>query len=189
MEVGQSQLLFEFTLDGDLEPMYSCLGIDGSILSPGDLLAWAGVADGYFDTFITPYLSASVNHSGTIAQHRFATGVAEQRAGGITPGGRSANMLTQNTAYLVHKNTAATGRGKRGRMYLPGVPDDKVSNAGVIAGGEVDDWNLLLGDFFDSFPPEFLVVNHGPTTGSGSDPITDMTLDTVVATQRRRLRR
>ncbi len=113
-------------------------------------------------------------------------------------GGRtSTNLLTQNTAWLIKKLTAAGGRRNKGRQFWPGVPDVSVNDAGVLNANEVTDWNTALAVYvagagtsiriarlvlFHTLPPAS-TVPLAPTT------IVSMIADGMVATQRQRLRR
>jgi hypothetical protein len=111
-----------------------------------------------------------------------------------------------SVAYLIRKNTANRPRGRSdGRIYLPGVPEDQVDNAGVLSsaqrnnvvtgidafyagvtdnpiGSDVNRWLVVL---------ETTPLSRAPGTQSvtvGSRRVTSLTVDQKVATQRRRLR-
>ena len=97
--------------------------------------------------------------------------------------------LPCNTALLVKKNTLAVGRGKSGRMYVPGGLESQVNGAG----GLFADYRGAIQDAFDAFLAELLaatpavtpVVNHGD--GSWDD-VEGFEVDQKCATQRRRMR-
>lgn len=99
-----------------------------------------------------------------------------------------------NTAYLVKKNTALGGRRNRGRFYIPGVDEDKVDPSGSITPAWVATVQGVVDDFYDAFGAATVlpVVLHervpGPTQPAPTD-ITSFTLESTVATQRRRLRK
>jgi hypothetical protein len=107
-------------------------------------------------------------------------------------GGQATSSAAPNTAVLLHKNTALGGRAGRGRLYVPGVPENSIDDAGVLAGAYVTarqaewtSWLLLLSTI--DLP---CVVLHGANSPiSTPTPLTALTLDGTVATQRRRLRR
>lgn len=100
-------------------------------------------------------------------------------------------VLPQNCALLVHKRTALGGRRGRGRFYLPPFCENEgdVSAAGVIGSGGVTAiqtkislaWRLDRG----------AVLLHGDSPSPlVPTPITNgFTLDSRIASQRRRLRR
>lgn len=105
-----------------------------------------------------------------------------------TGAGTSA-ALPPNSCFLVHKLTATGGRPGRGRMYWPSVNRDAVLETGavnpvnaVVIQGQMTD--LLLGMSSDFLP---MVVLHTSALISPS-PVIALSLDALIATQRRRLR-
>lgn len=120
-----------------------------------------------------------------------------------TPG-RSASGsgvgATQNVAYLVHKNSALGGRRHKGRMFVPGVLEGTVDTVGVVADATLTNWQTQLNSFFtnlDNTGPdpenvENMVILHSTSELSATPPptvVTSLSIDRLVATQRRRLRR
>ena len=107
-------------------------------------------------------------------------------------GGDGNPALSSAVAYLVRKHTASGGRPNRGRFYLPGVTE-----AAVTASGEVDslqqaaveaDVTSFVNAVIASLATPVLL--HGPESPvTTPTPITSFTVDTYVATQRRRQRR
>jgi hypothetical protein len=93
------------------------------------------------------------------------------------------------TAALVSKVTASGGRRNRGRLYMPGLWDGAVGTAGTLSSGLVTSistaWNnhLLDLDTAGIFP----VILHSDEGSPTS--ILSMSVQSKVATQRRRLRR
>jgi hypothetical protein len=111
-----------------------------------------------------------------------------------TAGSQIGSGAAPGTAYLVKKNTALGGRRNRGRMYIPGVDEDKVNPSGGITPSWITTVQTTLDDFFDGMAAVDLplVVLHTQVPGiTQPSPvtITGLTLDQTVATQRRRLRR
>ncbi len=107
---------------------------------------------------------------------------------------------------LIHKRTGMAGRRGRGRFFFPPSQLDEadISPAGFLSPAYVlsIDTNLLQAyAIIDAYSPSAgPVLLHGEPWVEGSDPpvfspapdptaITSFTLDTRVATQRRRLRR
>jgi hypothetical protein len=80
-------------------------------------------------------------------------------------------------------------------MYVPGVPEGKVSGSGVLVAADHTQWNTQA-DLFRaelaalSFVSECVIFHTTPLglEGLPPTPITKMTADPRVATQRRRLR-
>lgn len=110
--------------------------------------------------------------------------------------GGSADFLPQNSAILVHKRTARGGRRGRGRFYIPGVQEDHVSDTGLLDEEYLSDLQdnmnaLLTGMTSEPLPTVGMWLLHGTGLSAVVDPdeVTLLTVDPVIATQRRRLRR
>lgn len=93
------------------------------------------------------------------------------------------------SAILVSKQTASGGRRNRGRLYMPGLWDGAVQDAGVLSGGTVTSvqaaWNNHLADLDTAgIFPVILHSDEGSPTS-----IIAMSVAPKIATQRRRLRR
>jgi hypothetical protein len=115
-------------------------------------------------------------------------------------GGESAAMLPPNCALLVRKSTGLGGRRGRGRCYIPWVVQEAAANdVGVIDGasltvrqGDADAWlaDLAAGSSGTSPTPMYLLHD---TSGAGAEPapteVTGLSVDALIATQRRRLGR
>lgn len=104
----------------------------------------------------------------------------------------SAGAMPANCAVLIRKFTAGGGRRNRGRMFVPPVwpPETNVSPGGTIAGAQVTDlqnwWNYVLVQMAIAGLPMVLLHSAVPFTPT---PITAVSVQSVIATQRRRLRR
>lgn len=112
--------------------------------------------------------------------------------GSATSGTASTATVAPNTSALIHKNTALGGRAGRGRMFQPGMPETEIDQSGTMnetwRGALETEWNT----FFSTLAIENVeaVVLHGDTSPiSTPTPITSISVDVRVATQRRRLRR
>jgi hypothetical protein len=120
-----------------------------------------------------------------------ATGPTGEFAG-TEAGGAGGQATSPNVAALIHKNTAFGGRAGRGRMYIPGLQESDLNEAGNLDSGAVTAWQASLLAFLVSVTGDNLdpVVLHGVGSPlSTPSPITSLTIDSKVATQRRRLRR
>lgn len=104
----------------------------------------------------------------------------------------SDSAVPMNCALLVSKNTALGGRSNRGRMFVPPVRlnEGAVDAAGNIASSALasiqtlfDDWILAL--VADDFSPK--LFHQGPSPAAPTQ-ITSLTVQSVIATQRRRMR-
>ena len=120
-----------------------------------------------------------------------ATGASAEYSNPLAGQGVAA-AVSSNTAWLVKKVTAFGGRTGRGRFYFPGIPESVVTSAGVITAGnrtsmenamEAMRANLTT---FGASP----VVLHGASSPVATPRlITAFSVDSKVATQRRRMRR
>jgi hypothetical protein len=120
-----------------------------------------------------------------------ATGPSHERSS-LIGGAVTATVVPPNVALLVRKITDLGGRAGRGRLYLPGLDEDEVNGQGTISGGLASTaqgvFNALATALIgaDLFP----VVLHGEGSPiTTPTPITSLSVDSTVATQRRRLRR
>jgi len=101
--------------------------------------------------------------------------------------------LPQNTAFLLRKRSALGGRRGRGRMYWPPafLGEDSISSVGLM--GEAQRSAIEGRMIVATAAPAGTgrVILHAPEVGAPTapTPITALSLDALVATQRRRLRR
>jgi hypothetical protein len=98
--------------------------------------------------------------------------------------------LTPNTAYLIRKNTALGGHKGAGRMFLPGLPENTVDEAGVITGLDLTATQTAVAAFLtalntNGYPMQLLHAD-GVTA---PNQVTSLAVQPRVATQRRRLRK
>lgn len=94
-------------------------------------------------------------------------------------------------ALLIRKNTATGGRQGRGRMYMPGLPEIHVETSGTYDATQRAAAQTRFTDFLGDLEAAGLpmVLLHA---GPGSEPepfnVLSLTVDSRVATQRRRNR-
>lgn len=136
-----------------------------------------------------PAISSSVQIGPVEATVNAGTGPEPGAAGTFLTGGAAINALPSNCALLVQKRTAIGGRSGRGRFFLPwALEESDVSEVGLIDGSTRSDWQDLMDDFLAG-----LSAADYPMTllhsGAG-DPaaVTSLSVQQVIATQRRRLR-
>lgn len=195
---GFAQAALQFRHTSDPDPWYITYGFDGSglISDPPEVGAIIG---SYWADFIDDLVSSDVTCTGvklTIGQDaadNLVVFVPLNIAGG-SPSAR----LPQNCALLVDKSTQLGGRKGRGRFFIPGVlAESEVSSVGVIdstylAGIQIA-CNQVLNAHNDGInpdPPVPMVLLHN---ADGADtpvptPITLLTAQQLISTQRRRLR-
>lgn len=122
-----------------------------------------------------------------------STGPSAEVATSI-PGEDSVGQASPNVAWLFRKETPLGGRRGRGRMYVPGVGETRIDQAGVIAeptrAAMQTNWRNFFDELTSSNLQPFLL--HGESASGPAAPPTPIStwfLDARVATQRRRLRR
>lgn len=120
-------------------------------------------------------------------------------------GTASGTAMAPSVAYLIRKNTAIGGRQGAGRIYQPGVAEGSVDAAGIVSGAVRTPlqagWDAFLAALNSAGAPMFLLHSFGAyTVLRDKDPfivvvaaraptaVTSLTVDSKVATQRRRLR-
>jgi hypothetical protein len=113
----------------------------------------------------------------------------------------SASILTMappNVSYLVKKTTAFAGRQYRGRLYLPFVPTNELSEAGTFIGATATRLTTAMVNLFaapgtgSTTGVTGWVLLHRETPAGAAPaptPITSFQPTFTVATQRRRLER
>lgn len=161
----------------------------GTVDTPAELAEF--MANGWSSTILTGQ-SSNVTFLGT--RVKFGpneTGPSAEFALS-SPGGAASTTVSPNTAYLVRKITAQGGRAGRGRMYVPGPNETTVNAAGQVEPATLTAQQGLWDEFYDEMTSLDVqpVLLHGPEAPlSVPTPITSFQVDSVVATQRRRLRR
>lgn len=113
--------------------------------------------------------------------------------GTMEQGGGNFESVPPSVCALVRKNTDVLGRQGRGRMYLPWFIDEtNVGEAGDISSTTTSALQSALNAFYADCEAADcdLEIMH-PTTANLTHPtkITSFTVESVVATQRRRQRR
>lgn len=184
IEAPYAQVAVAMSLTGDAEVMYCTYGIsvDAFDQDSVDELHNTAASD-WADLLIDEY---------DVLQHIVTTETAVwESTGGAVAGTQDPPSLPQNSAYLVKKNTGKRGRSKRGRMYLPGPQEAAVGNNGVLGSGVAASVQATIDAYFVS------VLGVTGITGlyllhtlasEDPDPIVSFTVDSMIATQRRRLR-
>jgi hypothetical protein len=195
--VGFAHVIHSMTLTGDAEPMAVTFGIE---LQP-DVPAFPNLlaenlhqqfGQAWATTLGNPYKLAATEIRYPLGdQGGFGLGVFV----GDIPMSNAGSFLPQNSAFLVHKRTALGGRRHRGRLYLPGVNEALVDDKGLMSSTALNGVNAAALAWLNGVVSLEAVVNMvvlhtkpiGPTVIAPT-PITVLTLDPVLGTQRRRLR-
>lgn len=195
---GFGQASFEFSNAGDPESWYMTLGVD----LDADTTPWIDSADSLVSA-MAQTISLGMSTSTTFVGVHLAVGqdggppLRVFSSSGVT-GSSASDKLPQNSAVLIQKNTARAGRTGRGRMYVPNwIDEGKVDNVGRINTTERSALQTIMQDFYGELTnpvttvpvPPVLLHNGGVPGGTTPTPIISFTVDPVIATQRRRLRR
>lgn len=183
---------------GDPEAWYVTLAIDTTDAG-GDYEAAANSVAYAWQQNIMGSLNAATTFESVILRVGQDGGdpLSVYYAVGTTGEGTTAK-LPQNCACLVRKNTTRGGRTGKGRMYVPNIlSESEVDSVGVISGSFLSGLQSAFTDFLgdlvlgDPLPETPMVLLHtfGAPGGTTPTPVTSLTVDPVIATQRRRLRR
>lgn len=196
---GFAQASVQIRMDGDPDPWYITHGLDLTD-NVGSYQQVASKVVGAWTANILAQLPTTARVSGVQLQ------VGQDGPDNLTlffpydiAGGSTGDKLPQNCAALVTKVTERPGRTGKGRVFIPSLLlDSVVNNIGVISGAALD---ALQGDLdqilpfladpqpgYDSNVPMVLLHNAGVPGGTTPTPVTDLVLQPVIATQRRRLR-
>lgn len=166
----------------------------------------AAVEAEYFHTQWCSYILAQQTEDITCTKTLFKAGPNEDGPSAEfsdpTNGTLTGSSTSPAISALIKKGTALGGKKHRGRLYLPSMREADVNESGLITSGQVDElqnvfngWRAQLeGDDY------LLVLLHAYLLDDNDEPlpenqqtepdtITSLTVDPVVATQRRRQRR
>jgi hypothetical protein len=119
-------------------------------------------------------------------------------AAGVVQGSRASQVIAPpNVTYLLKKTTAFAGRRFRGRIYIPYVSITGITQTGSLSAGELTILTARAAAVLSSLVAagpnaSELSLLHAESTLSATPsptPITALSAESVVATQRRRLER
>nr|CRY94151.1 hypothetical protein [uncultured prokaryote] len=165
------------------------LSMGSSGLSPA-LAAEAlyGIAD---DTWLQSLTELTVLESVDVKFGPDATGPSGT-FGGTANGTSVSQGASPAVCFLVQKHTALGGRAGRGRMYLPGVSENAVTEQGAVSQQYIDalnsQWATFLTDASNAGMDPVLLHGVGSPI-SIPTPITSFSVSAIAATQRLRQRR
>lgn len=195
---GFAEVGIQFKHNSDPDPWYVTFGIDTSAYTFGYPSMATACGQNWMNT-VGIFLSADVRMTGV----RLTVG--QDGPDNLTifvpmeiVGPASYDMLPQNCALLVQKQTPQPGRKGKGRLYIPGVlQENKVNAVGGIDGTFLTDFQTQLDAFLtimnegepglDPLPLYLLHNNYGAATPLPSS-IVALVGQSTIATQRRRLR-
>lgn len=148
----------------------------------------AGDIASIWQTEIMPFLTNNVLLAEVQVTDYSEAGGETGAVSAAVVGGSASAPLPPNCAIALSWRTGRSGRSFRGRTYLPGIGEDKVSGGGVIDSGFVAALNgagtdLLVALSGAGYP--LIVASRLLGTG---EIISSCIVDNIVDTQRRRLR-
>lgn len=198
---GFAQVSVEHRATGDPDPWYTIWGIDA-----GDV---PSVSVGAFLTgyrnWLEPFMGNYVTCTGAeVAVGPTPNPVRYFNDNPVTPtwvGDKTVGMLPQNCAFLVDKITMQGGRRQKGRVFFPGcLPEGDVDNIGVIGTSLMNAFQAAadtFGDYCNAFTENgvgaaglgpYLLHSPGISPIVAPTNITSFHVQSVISTQRRRLR-
>ncbi len=200
-------LLHQLRLIGDSEPMAVTMGVrvpDTNAVPLADVVSAAHIAFGdnmiqnlsnqysLFSTELRLWVDGPSTTSDPVVYAYTSNYTGLNQAG----------PLPQNSAVLFHKRTARAGRRGRGRFYLPGILEAGVSAVGGLDSGSINAYQAGATAYLARFGvgnlgavEPVLIHSFDPLAGPPvpsqlvPDRITSLSVDPVIATQRRRLRK
>lgn len=186
---GFSSVLVRIALTGDSDEMAVTFGME---LTSGYDQSSADVTSATVSDWIRSLLNSSYSYNGIVVTAQLAGDdpVIFESSTDAGAGLGAGNCVPQNTAYLLRKRTALGGRRNRGRMFVPGVPEAAVSNAGELTAPTVSDINDVNDVFLASLATFLtpMVILHRNDPFLPPTEVTALICQSTVATQRRRLR-
>lgn len=194
---GFAEIAVELRATGDPDPWYVTWGVDCSA-SGGDI-------EQIGNTSITAFLSILEQISEDVTLTGAFVTLGQDGAdnirqfvpnGSLNHGGDTNGKLPQNCAVLIRKNSGQGGRRSRGRIFIPLLAGETVvSNVGQISPAALASYQTQATEFFDSLAlepgPTPMVILHssgGISLAGPPTPVTSVSVDSTIATQRRRLR-
>mgnify|MGYP003575904725 FL=1 len=188
----EAQVSLVFRCTGQVRECVTTFGVRPDIQS----VSAQDVAGDVRDAYVASGLGVSGNFSSSWtfvavrASKMTNSGVSFGEVATGNVGTQTANTIPMNGAVLIRKVTQEGGRRNKGRMFWPPLAFNEsiVSPAGVIATAELaaeqTKWsNFLLNLSSGDYP---MVVMHDD--GSPSTLVSQLVLQALLATQRRRMR-
>lgn len=143
---------------------------------------WGSVAEGINSADVSVYRS-------TLKVGPNATGATFENAT-ILAGAETGASVPPQVAGLVRKSTGLGGRANRGRFYMPHLSQSVVDARGTIGSVALGDYNTVLATWLSGLEGEGINVFILHSDPGASDPteVTAVSMQPLVATQRRRVR-
>lgn len=196
---GFATVAIEHRATGDPDPWYIILGIR---VFAGDSIAAVDRVLTLYKAFAEPGMGNYVTVTGAevaVGNDGPPTRFFRNQPTAPWIGDLTVEMLPQNCALLIDKNTELGGRRNQGRIFLPGcLPEGSVSNVGVLTPATVTAWQARADQFMADLDladpgvidPPSMYIMHGSGISAIPEPtvVSSLTVQSVISTQRRRLR-
>lgn len=188
---GYAQINWVFT--GSMLPLGAEVTLGVGVTSYGGTVQTAANdARDHWVTNVMPILNSGCVLSEVHVKYGpAATGPSAVASSGVAGSGANPGM-SPNVTALVHKTTLFGGRAGRGRMFVPGLQESSVDQAGLLDSGTVTAMQTAFDGLLTDLGTSLLipVLLHGVASPiSTPSTILEFVVDGKVATQRRRLRR
>lgn len=190
-----AQIKLESTLEGQqiINDMY--FEISGGGINPTNLTDLLNAVNTWFGAEVLPLLSEDLTYLKATAIDLTTQTGPEVLITGNVPGGTASPSLPNNVSACVSFRTDQRGRGARGRNFLAGIPDSKVTLNdldGTWVGQVIDAYFLVVGPGTLVAGWQWVIVSRflaGVQRANGLPiPVTNVIFtDLIVDSQRRRL--
>lgn len=197
------QCKLRWRLSGDPEEMISTIGVVGNDPGPRDILqvaeavyiAWEGSFDAASLNQAWQFIGVDVTEGGETEDPQVGSYDRLQQGTGTWA------SLPHNCALLAKKKSAKGGRRNSGRMFIPAgyIGELEVGGNGVLSTVFMNGAQAKFTNFYDSLRDTLTAVgmpiaDFKPVIFHSSLPsepteITSLVVDSLIATQRRRMRR
>lgn len=192
---GAAKCAIVFRIDGQFVQTSLDVGVETET-EANMAAAAAGLANSFAD-HILPLLSEHLVIESAVAfgLESLSSPIGVFLPGTLMNGGSAALALPNNVAYCLTKRTGVRGRSFRGRMYVPGIPNDVLDTPSTVSVAFQTSMvaaaaGLLADMVTGGFPPVVVSwVNAGAQRTEGvATPIISLgPSDLVLDSQRRRL--
>lgn len=185
---------FVFACQGLSDEIVTTLGVIGDLLDPPTPNEMAESLRSKWSAATMPFAPGNMTTEYTLLGVRIVKTVGGLPVLGqamtAVVGTQSLDSIPANCAILVKKNTAEGGRRNRGRMFLPAVAlqGSDVLPSGFLATGEQAARQAQLTAVYASMVGDEIQPVLFHSDGGAATPITSLSVESQVATQRRRMR-
>lgn len=184
---------FGISLTGGNRLWYTTMG--ATLLSGESVVQYASAMDTLWLTHMAP-ASALINGHTLLPTTVYAnvSGALETHTIGVSTVTTGAGTsVPPNSSVILRKRTPLAGRAFRGRMYLPScfINETLVDNAGVIAGSAVTTLQNRANAWLAAATAQgrsLVLLHEASSPASIPTALTALTIDSVLGTQRKRMR-